>query len=121
MSGAPEVMIASQGFGEILFRPWGSSTMIRSRRDHHLGAAAHDAFRRHGNRLQAGRAEAIDVTADTSTGKPARSDAMRATFIPCSPSGMAQPRITSSISLGSSCGTRSSAPLIATAASSSDE
>jgi len=32
---------------------------------------------------------------------------------------MAQPRITSSISLGSSCGTRSSAPLIATAASSS--
>ena len=29
-------------------------------RDHHLGAAAHDALRRHGNRLQAGRAEAID-------------------------------------------------------------
>ena len=59
------------------------------------------------------------VTAETSTGKPARSEAMRATFIPCSASGMAQPRMTSSISLGSSCGTRSSAPLIATAASSS--
>ena len=29
---------------------------------------------------------------------------------PCSASGMAQPRITSSISLASSCGTRSSAP-----------
>ena len=59
------------------------------------------------------------VTADTSTGSPARSEAMRATFIPCSPSGIAQPRMTSSISLGSSCGTRSSAPLIATAANSS--
>ena len=59
------------------------------------------------------------VIAETSTGRPARSDAMRATFIPCSASGMAQPRMTSSISFGSSCGTRSSAPLMATAASSS--
>ena len=31
-------------------------------------------------------------------GTPARSDAMRATFIPCSASGMAQPMITSSTS-----------------------
>src|SRR5262249_15574866 len=59
------------------------------------------------------------VSAETSTGNPARSEAMRATFIPCSASGMAQPRITSSISLGSSCGTRSNAPLIAIAARSS--
>ena len=59
------------------------------------------------------------VIAETSTGNPARSAAMRATFIPCSASGMAQPRITSSISLVSTCGTRSSAPLMATAASSS--
>ena len=59
------------------------------------------------------------VSAETSTGSPARSEAMRATFIPCSASGMAQPRMTSSISLASSCGTRSSAPLMATAASSS--
>src|SRR6267378_1360431 len=59
------------------------------------------------------------VSADTSTGSPARSEAMRATFIPCSPSGMAQPRITSSISLGSIWGTRSRARLIATAAISS--
>ena len=59
------------------------------------------------------------VIAETSTGNPARKEAMRATFIPCSASGMAQPRMTSSISLGSSCGTRSSAPLMATAASSS--
>ncbi len=42
------------------------------------------------------------VMAEISTGKPARSDAMRATFMPCSASGMAQPRMTSSISLGSS-------------------
>src|SRR5271156_668783 len=59
------------------------------------------------------------VSAETSTGNPARSDAMRATFIPCSASGVAQPRMTSSISLASSCGTRSSAPLMAIAASSS--
>src|SRR6266496_1307676 len=59
------------------------------------------------------------VNAAVSTGSPARNAAMRATFMPCSASGMAQPRITSSISLGSSCGTRSSAPLIAIAASSS--
>ena len=38
------------------------------------------------------------VMAETSTGMPARSDAMRATFMPCSASGMAQPMITSSIS-----------------------
>jgi len=50
---------------------------------------------------------------------PARNDAMRATFIPCSASGMAQPRITSSISFLSNCGTRSSAPRMAMAASSS--
>src|SRR5580692_1531234 len=59
------------------------------------------------------------VSAETSTGNPARSDAIRATFMPCSASGMAQPRMTSSISWASICGTRSSAPLIATAASSS--
>ena len=59
------------------------------------------------------------VSADTSTGSPARNDAMRATFMPCSPSGIAQPRMTSSISFGSNWGTRSSAPLIATAANSS--
>ena len=33
------------------------------------------------------------VSAETSTGSPARSEAMRATFIPCSASGMAQPRM----------------------------
>src|SRR5579864_2255706 len=59
------------------------------------------------------------VSAETSTGNPARREAMRATFMPCSASGMAQPMMTSSISLGSSCGTLASAPLMATAASSS--
>ena len=33
---------------------------FRPARHHHLGAAAHDALGRHGNRLQAGRAEPID-------------------------------------------------------------
>ena len=59
------------------------------------------------------------VIAEHSTGNPARSDAMRATFMPCSASGIAQPMMTSSISFGSTCGTRSSAPLIAVAARSS--
>src|SRR5438876_1116234 len=56
------------------------------------------------------------VIAEHSTGNPARSDAILATFIPCSASGMAQPRMTSSISLLSSCGTRSRAPLMTAAA-----
>src|SRR5580700_11624081 len=59
------------------------------------------------------------VIAEVSIGKPARSAAIRATFIPCSPSGIAQPRITSSISLASKPGTRASASLIASAARSS--
>src|SRR5262249_51023614 len=59
------------------------------------------------------------VIADVSTGSPARSAAIRATFIPCSPSGIAQPRITSSISFASSPGTRAIASLIANAAKSS--
>src|SRR6266403_4808503 len=59
------------------------------------------------------------VIALVSTGRPARRAAMRATFMPCSPSGMAQPRITSSISLASRPGTRASASLMANAARSS--
>src|SRR5467141_42794 len=59
------------------------------------------------------------VIALVSTGSPARSAAMRATFMPCSPSGMAQPRITSSISLGSTPGTLERASLMARAARSS--
>jgi len=61
----------------------------------------------------------LTVIAEHSTGNPARRLAMRATFMPCSASGMAHPMMTSSISRGSSCGTRSSAPLIATAPRSS--
>ena len=40
------------------------------------------------------------VTAEASTGMPARRLAMRATFMPCSPSGIAHPMITSSIDGG---------------------
>src|SRR5215475_12529980 len=59
------------------------------------------------------------VTADAEMGMPARKLAMRATFSPCSASGMAQPRITSSISEGSTPGARLSASAIVVAASSS--
>src|SRR5579871_1500351 len=59
------------------------------------------------------------VIAEAVTGSPARKLATRATFIPCSASGIAQPRITSSTSDLSSCGTRHNAPLIANAARSS--
>ena len=59
------------------------------------------------------------VIAETSTGRPARRLAMRATLVPCSASGIAQPRITSSISAASKAGTRCNAPWIAVAARSS--
>src|ERR1044072_2095156 len=52
------------------------------------------------------------VIALVSTGKPARIAAARATFIPCSASGIAHPMITSSICEASSPGTRASASLI---------
>ncbi len=61
----------------------------------------------------------LTVTADASTGMPARKLAMRATFRPCSASGIAQPRITSSMRARSSPSTRVSAASIAVAASSS--
>src|SRR5437762_411745 len=59
------------------------------------------------------------VTADASTGMPARRLAMRATLSPCSASGIAHPRITSSISAGETPGARFSASPMQTAASSS--
>src|SRR5579859_4213717 len=51
----------------------------------------------------------LTVMAATSSGRPAASAATRATFIPCSASGMAQPRTTSSTSLPSMPGARASA------------
>ncbi len=59
------------------------------------------------------------VTAEALTGTPARRLAMRATFSPCSASGIAHPRITSSISEGSIPGARRNASTITVAASSS--
>src|SRR5438477_12643154 len=61
----------------------------------------------------------LTVTADAWTGMPARRLAIRATFMPCSASGIAHPRITSSTSAGSIPGARRSASAIAVAASSS--
>jgi hypothetical protein len=59
------------------------------------------------------------VIADASTGSPARNDAIRATFIPCSASGIAHPKITSSTSFASTPGALSNAAQIAVAAKSS--
>src|SRR6266576_1964918 len=59
------------------------------------------------------------VIALVSTGRPARIAAARATFIPCSASGLAQPMITSSISDASRPGTRAMAALMAAAPMSS--
>src|SRR6266571_8978826 len=59
------------------------------------------------------------VTPGTVSGKPARWQAMRAIFIPCAPSGMAQPRTKSSTWSAEICGTRARAPLMASAARSS--
>ena len=55
------------------------------------------------------------VIALVSTGRPARIAAARATFIPCSASGIAHPIITSSISAVSNPGTRAKASLITSA------
>src|SRR5688572_11076945 len=59
------------------------------------------------------------VAAGTSVGSPAFRDAIRATFMPCSPSGMAHPMRTSPTSAGSMPGARRSASRIAMAARSS--
>ena len=61
----------------------------------------------------------MTVMADAVCGMPASRLAMRATFIPCSASGIAQPRMTSSTISGFTAGTRASAPLMAAAARSS--
>jgi hypothetical protein len=59
------------------------------------------------------------VVPATDTGRPARTRATRATLLPWGPWGWAQPRITSSISTGSSCGTLPSTSLMQCAARSS--
>ncbi len=59
------------------------------------------------------------VTPGTESGRPARSAAMRAMFMPDSASGMAQPRITSSISSGAMAGYFSSKRRMTVAARSS--
>src|SRR5271170_7426179 len=59
------------------------------------------------------------VVAATDVGSPASIAATRATFCPCGPLGCAQPKTTSSISLGSSFGVLRSTSLMQCAASSS--
>ena len=80
---------------------------------HGFGAAGHDdaARRRSGcadrRCAMASRPEAqrrLTVAPGISTGRPARRAAMRAMFQPCSPSGCAQPRMTSSMAALSRAG-----------------
>jgi acetyl-CoA acetyltransferase len=59
------------------------------------------------------------VIAGTLSGSPASNTPMRATFMPCSPSGMAQPTITSPMSCASSPGTCAMAPFSTCASMSS--
>jgi hypothetical protein len=59
------------------------------------------------------------VTAEALTGTPARRLAIRATFNPCSASGIAHPMMTSSTSPRSKPGARPSAASMTTAAMSS--
>src|SRR5215467_11735540 len=110
----------SQGLGEILLPPIGTRDMD-SVPPATITCAEPPRMRSAASAMACNPDEQkrLMVIAEVSTGRPARSAAMRATFIPCSPSGMAQPRITSSISLGSSPGTRASASLMASAARSS--
>src|SRR2546428_10455328 len=61
----------------------------------------------------------LTVVPATVTGRPARTRATRATLLPWGPLGWAQPRITSSISAGSSWGTLPSTSLMQWAARSS--
>src|SRR5712691_1449045 len=61
----------------------------------------------------------LTVVPATDTGSPARTSATRATLLPWAPLGWAQPRITSSISDGSSCGTLPSTSRMQWAAKSS--
>ena len=59
------------------------------------------------------------VIAGTVIGRPARRTARRATFMPCSASGKAQPTTTSSMTAGSNWGTFSRKPWIRRASNSS--
>src|SRR5476649_2164298 len=110
----------SDGFGAILWPPIGTRLIdsvppgtITDAEPHMMRSAAYAIACRPEEQKR------FTVTADALTGIPARKLAMRATFIPCSASGIAQPRITSSISAGSMPGARFSASAIAIAPSSS--
>src|SRR6478609_6915331 len=110
----------SVGFGAILLPPIGTRLIdsvppatIACAKPHITRSAAYAIACRPDEQNR------LTVTADALTGIPARRLAIRATFMPCSASGIAHPRITSSISAGSIPAARFSASAIATAASSS--
>src|SRR5258708_3817642 len=110
----------SVGFGAILWPPIGTrlidsappATMVDAK-PHMTRSAAYAIA------CSPDEQKRLTVTAEASTGIPARRLALRATFMPCSASGIAQPRSTSSTSDGSMPGARRSASAIATAPSSS--
>ena len=88
--------------------------------DDDIAAPARDALGGDRDRLEARCAETVHGERPRPTpASPARMLAMRATFRPCSASGIAQPRITSSISAGSRPGARRSASAMTIAARSS--
>ena len=74
--------------------------------DDHLGPAGLDPVAAIAIDCKPDEQKRLIVIALVSTGRPARIAAARATFIPCSASGIAQPMITSSISDVSRPGTR---------------
>ena len=64
-----------------------------------------DRVRRHADRLQRRRAVAVDGRARARRRGPTSTATTRAMLKPCSPAGEPHPIITSSISVGASCGT----------------
>src|SRR5690348_5690972 len=110
----------SQGLGEILLPPMGIMLMD-SVPPATMTSACPEMMRSAAMAMACNPEEQkrLMVMAEASTGRPARREAMRATFMPCSASGMAQPRMTSSISLGLRRGTRATAARMAMAARSS--
>ena len=110
----------SAGFGAILWPPIGTRLIdsvppatIASENPHMTRSAPYAIA------CSPDEQKRLTVTADAWTGMPARRLAMRATFSPCSASGIAQPMMTSSTSPGSMPGARRSASPITVAARSS--
>jgi len=107
---------SAQGFGEILWPPIGTILMDRCRPRQYLSAASMMRSAAIAMVCRPDEQKRLTVMAEASAGRPARRRSDTGDVHSCSASGSAQPRITSSISRGSSPGTRANAPRIAVAA-----